>query len=243
MVQNEVLPVPNRCYDRIGTPLILTISFLLCRYEQTRVQDTMLTQLEIEAQASKHLEDHIQFNFNYRTRQQGAWKAKDELVKKGFVSEVCSIGRANLYCLTKMGYKMCYLLFHVKDFGPGYRPSCYVTKDGDVIAGPSPAHLDPRSAPAVAASAALIRASSVMPTSSSGRPDMALDRVSEQNRALAALHQKRVLIHNRQPASDDPHPLPNARNATFKVSSSAGERVIAEHRCCADMQQRRISFF
>jgi hypothetical protein len=190
---------------------------LASMYEQTRVQDTKLTQQEIEAQANKHLQDHIQFNYNWRTRQQGAWKAKDELVKKGFVSEVCSIGRANLYCLTKMGSQMCYLLFHVKDFGSGLRPlptGCHVTKDGDVIAGPPPAHVDPRPAPVVAASAALIRASSFMPTSSSGRPDLALDRVPQQNLVLAALHQQRALSHNRQPAPD-PRALLNARNANI----------------------------
>ena len=51
--------------------------------------------------------------FNPRNRQQGAWKAKDPLVQRGYIFKQSRLG-SNFYSLTLSGAKVCYAIFHDK---------------------------------------------------------------------------------------------------------------------------------
>lgn len=173
-------------------------------YELTRVQDTKLTkQTILRPEAKQHLREDIPLDFDYRTGKQGAWKAMAGLVDDGFVSQARGFGVNHLHWLTKLGYRMCHLLFHVKDFGDGPRPrpnGCHVTKDGDVLPGspaPNSDHHPFSSAAAVYSSPLRTSIPSAAPfrtasdTWSSGLPNLPLEKVAKSNLLLYELHQRK----------------------------------------------------
>ena len=118
------------------------------------------------------------------------------LVDEGFVSQARGFGVNHLHWLTKLGYRMCHLLFHVKDFGDGPRPrpnGCHVTKDGDVLPGspaPNSDHHPFSSAAAVYSSPLRTSIPSAAPlrtasdTWSSGLPNLPLEKVAKSNLLL-----------------------------------------------------------
>jgi hypothetical protein len=171
-------------------------------YELTRIQDTKLTkQVILRPEAKQHLRDDIPLDFDHRTGKQGAWKAMTGLVNEGFVSQDRGFGVNHMHWLTKLGYRMCYLLFHVKDFGVGPRPrpiGCYVTKDGDVLPGSPPVNFENHQySPAAAVSSMALRACtpcasplhSVSTSWSSGLPNIPLANAPKSNLFLYELHQ------------------------------------------------------
>jgi hypothetical protein len=115
-------------------------------------------------------------------------------------------GVRHMHWLSKLSYRMCYLCFHVEDFGDkGIRASFTAHE-------------------AICPTRRCEERNSEVERC----PESPLDRVPQQNLVLAALHQQRALSHNRQSAPD-PHALLNAQNANFKVFRSDELKVEKLH--------------
>ena len=80
--------------------------------------------VEVKRRAARFC-DH-EMEFDYRTRRQGAWKAKDQLVAGGYVNERFNEG-SKYYYLTPRGAKACFILFNEK-FHPSKIPQYELIK-------------------------------------------------------------------------------------------------------------------
>ena len=64
----------------------------------------------VQRRAQKHTDNPMEYD--WRSRAHGAWKAKDDLVKKKMVKEFVGIGNGGKsYALTRLGARVCFYIF------------------------------------------------------------------------------------------------------------------------------------